>query len=113
VTNRIHKTLEGANIKLASVATNVIGVSGRAMVTALVNGQTDPAGLARLARGRMQRKQLELGGALLGRVGPQLAFWIDSYNTRIAWHLRVLRCADDSHPPGPGRGRIYGQPGHL
>jgi len=74
VTNRIHKTLEGANIKLASVATNVIGVSGRAMLTALVNGQTDPAELARLARGRMQRKQLELEGALLGRVGPHQRF---------------------------------------
>src|SRR5947199_2152436 len=45
VTNRVQKTLEGANIKLASVATNVIGVSGRAMLAGLAKGDTDPAAL--------------------------------------------------------------------
>ena len=60
VTNRVQKTLEGANIKLASVATNVIGVSGRAMLAGLAKGETDAAALAQHARGRMQRKQAEL-----------------------------------------------------
>ena len=74
VTNRIQKTLEGANIKLASVATNVIGVSGRAMLAGLARGETDAALLAQLARGRMQRKQLELQSALNGRMGPHQRF---------------------------------------
>src|SRR5919202_3551585 len=72
--NRVQKTLEGANIKLASVATNVIGVSGRAMLAALARGETDPVALAHLARGRMQRKQLELQSALSGRMGPHQRF---------------------------------------
>jgi len=74
VTNRIQKTLESANVKLASVATNVIGVSGRAMLAGLARGETDPAALAQLARGRMQRKRLELEGALSGRMGPHQRF---------------------------------------
>jgi transposase len=74
VTNRLQKTLEGANIKLASVATNVIGVSGRAMLAELAKGQTDPAALAQLARGRMQHKQVELESALGGRMGPHQQF---------------------------------------
>ena len=74
VTNRIHKTLEGANIKLASVATNVIGVSSRAMLAELAHGETNPAALAQLARGRMQRKRLELESALSGRMGPHQCF---------------------------------------
>jgi hypothetical protein len=48
--NRVHKLLEDAGIKLASVATNILGVSGRAMLEALVHGTTDAEGLADLAR---------------------------------------------------------------
>jgi len=66
--NRIQKVLEGANIKLASVATDVAGKSGRAMLAALVAGNDDPAYLASLARGRMQRKHDALEEALLGSV---------------------------------------------
>src|SRR5215216_996650 len=74
VTNRVQKTLEGANIKLASVATNVIGVSGRAMLAGLATGETDPAVLAQHARGRMQGKRVELESALNGRMGPHQQF---------------------------------------
>jgi len=74
VTNRLQKTLEGANIKLASVATNVIGVSGRAMLAELAKGETDPTALAQLARGRMQHKQVELESALSGRMRPHQQF---------------------------------------
>jgi transposase len=74
VTNRLQKTLEGANIKLASVATNVIGVSGRAMLAELAKGETDPIALAQLARGRMQHKQVELESALSGRMRPHQQF---------------------------------------
>ena len=66
--NRVQKVLEEANIKLASVATDVMGVSGRAMIGALVEGQTDPEKLAGLARGKLRKKKAELAEALEGRV---------------------------------------------
>jgi len=67
--NRVQKVLEGANIKLASVASDVMGKSGRAMVEALSTGATDPIALAALARGKLQDKQGELERALRGVVG--------------------------------------------
>jgi transposase len=54
VANRLHKALEEAGIKLAAVARDILGVSGRAMLAALVQGTTDPAVLADLARGRLR-----------------------------------------------------------
>jgi len=66
--NRVQKLLEGANIKLASVATDVLGVSGRTMLVALLDGQEDPEALAELARGRLRTKLPELRRALAGRV---------------------------------------------
>ena len=74
VINRLQKTLEGANLKLASVATNVVGVSGRAMLEALVRGETDPGVLAQHARGRMRTKLGALQHALNGRSGPHQRF---------------------------------------
>ena len=68
VVNRVQKLLEGANIKLACVATDVLGVSGRAMLDALVSGTTDPTLLAALSRGRLNSKRDALEEALLGRV---------------------------------------------
>ena len=68
--NRVQKVLEGANLKLAAVATDVLGVSGRAMLTALLAGQEDPQALAELARGRLRAKLPELRRALEGRVRP-------------------------------------------
>ncbi len=68
VANRIQKVLEDANIKLASVATDVLGVSGRAMLEALIRGENDPEILADLAKGRLRAKLPQLGQALLGRV---------------------------------------------
>jgi transposase len=54
--NRLHKVLEDAGIKLATVATDILGVSGRAMLQALLAGTTDPAVLADLARGTLRKK---------------------------------------------------------
>jgi transposase len=68
VTQRIQKVLEDANIKLASVATDVLGVSGRAMLRALIAGVTDPEKLAELARRQLRAKIPRLRQALLGRV---------------------------------------------
>jgi transposase len=68
VANRIQKVLEDANIKLGSVASDVLGVSGRAMLEAIVSGQEDPEVLADLARRRLRAKIPELRLALQGRV---------------------------------------------
>lgn len=72
--NRIHKTLEGANIKLSSVATDIMGVSGRAILEALVEGHSDPATMAELAKARLRTKRPELTKALEGRVKPHHRF---------------------------------------
>ena len=68
VANRIQKVLEDANIKLASVATDVLGVSGRAMLEALIAGQDDPESLADLAQRKLRAKIPQLRLALHGRV---------------------------------------------
>src|SRR5947209_185842 len=67
---RVQKVLETANIKLSSVATDVLGVSGRAMIEALVAGVSDAEALADLARGRLRAKLPALREALEGRVEP-------------------------------------------
>ena len=64
---RVQKTLEDAGTKLDSVATDVLGVSGRAMLTALVDGERDPQALAELAKGRLRTKLPQLRQALRGR----------------------------------------------
>jgi transposase len=66
--NRVQKVLETANIKLGSVASNVLGVSGRDMLEHLIAGQEDPAQLAQLARGRLRAKIADLERALRGQV---------------------------------------------
>lgn len=76
--NRVQKTLEGANIKLAAVATDVVGVSGREMLRAMIAGIEDSAALARLARGRLQRKQDALEAALVGRMRAHQRFLLDT-----------------------------------
>jgi transposase len=68
--NRVQKLLEDANIKLASVASDIMGVSGRAMLAALLAGYTDPQALADLAKGRLRTKRELLAHALEGRVKP-------------------------------------------
>lgn len=66
--NRVQKVLEDANVKLASVATNVMGVSGRQMLEAIIAGEQDPEVLAELAKGRLRAKIPELERALSGRI---------------------------------------------
>jgi transposase len=66
--NRVHKVLEGANIKLGSVASNVVGVSGRLMLSEIIAGQATPEEMADLAKGRLRSKREALVQALTGRV---------------------------------------------
>lgn len=72
--NRVQKVLESANIKLASVASDVMGVSGRAMLEAIIEGQASPAEMAELAQKRMRTKRDLLAKALEGRVKPHHRF---------------------------------------
>jgi transposase len=69
-TQRLQKTLESANIKLASVVSDIHGVSARAMLEQLSSGQTDPSLLASLAKGRLRDKRPEPEAALRGRIEP-------------------------------------------
>jgi transposase len=66
--NRLQKALESANIKLASVVTNIEGVSGRAILEAIVEDKTSPETMAALAKGRLRAKREALEQALVGRV---------------------------------------------
>ena len=84
--NRLQKFLEAANIKLSSVATDVMGVSGRAMLEALVSGSTDPQVLSELAKGRLRKKLPELRKALQGRFRPHHRFMV----AEILTHLDFL-----------------------
>jgi transposase len=74
--NRLQKTLEGANIKLAAVATDVLGKSGRQILEALVAGGTAAGDLAQLARGRMRDKIPQLERALTGSFRPHQQFMV-------------------------------------
>jgi transposase len=78
VANRIHKTLEDANIKLGTVASDILGVSGRAMLEAIVKGESDPAILASLARQRLRAKIPELREALHGRITEHHRFLLET-----------------------------------
>lgn len=83
VVNRLQKVLEWANLKLAAVATNVMGVSGRNMLEALVAGQNDPTILADLARGQLRKKRDALAHALEGRVRDHHRFLIAQHLVHI------------------------------
>jgi len=87
--NRVQKVLEDANIKLASVATDVLGVSGRDMLRALIAGETDPVALAELARGRLRAKIPQLQLALRGRVTEHRRFLLQPYLEHVD-HLEGL-----------------------
>jgi transposase len=119
--NRVQKVLEDANVKLASVASNVMGVSGRKMLAAIIAGKDDPKVLAEMSKGRLRAKIPELERALQGRVRnshrillhlhlehiDDLSSKIDRLNEEIDQHMRPfdeeeqLRRLDEI--PGIGR----------
>jgi transposase len=74
--NRLQKTLEGANIKRASVATDILGKSGREILMALIAGATDAAALAQYAQGRLREKLPALEQALVGQFGDHQRFMV-------------------------------------
>ncbi len=76
VANRIHKTLEDANVKLASVASDILGASGRQMLQRIIDGTYDPASVADLAKKRLREKIPQLTAALEGRVTEHHRFML-------------------------------------
>jgi transposase len=117
--NRLQKTLEGANIKLAAVASSIVGKSAREMLDALVAGASDPAALAQLARGRLREKLPQLEQALQGQfaahqrflVAQQLAHLdyldeaIERLSTEIAERLHPFEVTLTQLQTIPGVGR--------
>ncbi len=86
VVNRIEKVLEDANLKLASVVTDILGVSGRAILTSIVRGEEDPERLAEMARCRLRAKLPALREALRGRVTEHPRFLL----RRLLEHVRFV-----------------------
>jgi transposase len=83
--NRMQKVLEDANIKLASVVTDIQGVSAWAILQAIVQGETDVAAMADLAKGRLRKKRDQLIAALSGRVNPHHRFLIAEHLSQIEY----------------------------
>jgi len=93
--NRLQKTLEGANIKLAAVLTDVMGVSGQRILEALVavEGDADPEALADLAHWRLKKKREELEQALVGRLSATLRFVVRQQLAQIrAFDQQIAAC---------------------
>jgi transposase len=106
VANRVQRIIESGNIKLGQVASDVLGVSGRLMLRAVCEGETDGVKLAALARGKLKQKETELQRALSGRLSPAQRFvlreLLDRYDEleaalgRASEQIKqeVARCAD-------------------
>jgi transposase len=105
----LQKVLEWANIKLAAVVSDVVGVSAREMLAAIVDGQSDVTLLADLARGRMREKRAELERALSGRVRDHHRFVIASHLEQIdfldaqiaSFDAQIVACVAEQAPPSP------------
>jgi transposase len=117
--SRLQKTLEGANIKLASVATDIMGKSGRQMLRALIEGSTDTSAMAQLAVGKLRAKIPQLERALRGCSGAHQRFLIaqqlahidfleetiEQLSAEIAERMRPLEEALERLETIPGVGR--------
>jgi len=113
VVNRVEKLLEGTNIKLSSVVSDVMGVSAKAMLTALAAGASDPQALAELAKGRLRNKLDELQAALTGVVAPHQQFilshqlqhidfldeQVSTVSAQITQHLAGMPPLPPAEPP--------------
>lgn len=96
VANRIQKVLEQANLKLSSVATNTLGVSGRHMLEAIIKGQDSPEQLAQLARGKLKNKIPQLVQALEGRVRTHHRFLLTELLEEWDWfEQRIARLEEE------------------
>lgn len=124
VVNRLQKVLEWANIKLAAVATDVLGKSARAMLEAIIDGQSDSALLSELAQGRLRAKREALEQALAGRVRTHHRFMlarhlehidfldeqIATFDAEIAEAIRVASEPEVPTPPSANDGSGHPAP---
>ncbi len=110
VVNQLQKVLEWANIKLTSVVSDVMGVSARAMLVAIIGGEADQGVLAELAQGRLRAKQAELERALEGHVRPHHRFMLVQHLSHIDFlegqiaefdHQIAVAIEVQSAPPTP------------
>ena len=98
--NRVEKTLEVAQIKLGSVVTDLMGKTGRAILAALITGETDATRLADLAQGLLKKKRLALQEAVQGGLRPTTPFFSVSNSRRsITWGSRSQRSMPRSRIP--------------
>jgi transposase len=114
--NRIHKVLEDANIKLGAVATDILGVSGRDMLRAMVAGEQDPERLADLARRQLRSKLPELTLALEGRLTEHHRFVLGELLEHLEYLERQIarfgeRIQAVSGPFAPAREALSRLPG--
>jgi transposase len=114
--NRLQKTLEGANIKLSSVLTDITGVSGQKILEALVAGESAPESLADLAHWRVQKKRSALEEALMGKLEGVLRFMVGQHLSRLSELERhIEECdqevAEQMRPFEPELERLQSIPG--
>jgi transposase len=95
VISRIEKTLEDPNLKLGVVASDVVGVSGRAMLNAIVKGKTDPAKLAELAKGTLRNKIPQLKLALEGHITEHHRFMLRQWLEMLDFLDRKIRTMEE------------------
>lgn len=121
--NRVQKVLEDANLKLASVASDVMGVSSRAILAQLIQGQSNPAVLADLAKGRLREKRAALEQAMTGRFTAHHRFMLIQHlshidyldeqiaklDAEIADQMRPFQAAVDRWDQLPGINQRSGQ----
>jgi len=94
--NRVQKVLEGTNLKLASVVSNVVGASGRAILAALLGGETDVVILADLAKGKLRKKRDQLERALVGHIAPHQCFLLTELLAQIDGLDETIARFDDA-----------------
>src|SRR3954464_5184004 len=95
VANRVQKVLEDANVKLASVASDPLGVSGRAMIRGLISGELDPDRLANEARAQLRKKIPQLREALSGRVTEHHRFLLKMLMNQVEYLEQQIEQFDD------------------
>jgi len=96
ISSRIQKVLEDANVKLASVATNALGKSGRAMLEDIIAGEDDPEHLAALALGHLRVKIPQLRLALEGKIRSHHRFLLGVYWTKCSLWNTKLPCSTNA-----------------
>ncbi|AJY75548.1 IS110 family transposase [Paenibacillus beijingensis] len=93
--SRIQKVLEGANIKLSSVASSVLGKSGRAMIEAMIAGETNPEALSDLAKRKLRSKKADLKRALNGLMGPHQKLMLGAQLRHVDYLDEEIRRLDE------------------